>query len=243
MIEIFRRRGDSLESRGYVFLRMMLIFWLPMSLVGVKFLRYSLTLMPLLYVTAAIGIVAIWRGLSSVFRRRLEWEFAPRVAAVAAAVLFVIWPAIPTVNSVISSYPGLWVNSLGGGRIGYYFPHDEYYDLGARESIRYIAENAGKDARMASEIPGVVLYYLERYHRPDIRSEILSQPGFNLNEGRPDFVLLQRGRVYFENLDNFKFIERNFPVVQASTYGGAPAARVFRLRSKDDSPPADSPNP
>lgn len=244
LIEIFRSRGDYPESRGYVFLRMMLIFWLPMSLVGVKFLRYSLSLMPFVYMTAAVGIVAIWRVLSSTLRRlRFQWELAPRVAAVATALVFVAAPAVTTANILRSSQPGLWVNSFGRSRVGYFFPHDEYYDLGARESVRYIAENAEQGARMASEIPGVVQYYLERYNRPDIRSEILSQPSFNLSEGRPDFVLLQRGRVYFENRENFKLIESNFPVVQASTYEGAPAARVFRLGSKEEiaTPGTDNP--
>jgi hypothetical protein len=244
LIEIFRSRGDYPESRGYVFLRMMLIFWLPMSLVGVKFLRYSLSLMPLVYMTAAVGIVAIWRVSSSTLRRlRFEWDLAPRVAAVATALVFVAAPAVTTANILRSSYPGLWVNSFGRSRVGYFFPHDEYYDLGARESLRYIAENAEPGARVASEIPGVVQYYLERYNRPDIRSEILSQPSFNLSEGRPDFVLLQRGRVYFENRENFKLIESNFPVVQASTYEGAPAARVFRLGRKEEiaMPPIDNP--
>ena len=244
LIEIFRRRGDYPESRGYIFLRMMLICWLPMSLVGVKFLRYSLSLMPLVYMTAAIGIVAIWRVSSSMLRRlRFEWNLAPQVAAVATALVFVAAPAVTTANILRSSHPGLWVNSLGRSRVGYFFPHDEYYDLGARESIRYIAENAEPGARMASEIPGVVQYYLERYNRPDIRSEILSQPGFNLSEGRPDFVLLQRGRVYFENRENFELIESNFPVVQASTYEGAPAAQVFRLGRKEEiaMPPIDNP--
>lgn len=245
LIEIFRRRGNYLESRGYVFMRMMLLFWLPMSIVGVKFLRYSLSLMPLVYMTAAIGIVAIWRVLASTLRRRSEWDVASRVAAVATAAVFVVAPAVTTARSILTSHAGLWVNSIGGSRIGYFFPHDEYYDLGARESIRYIAENAEQGARLASEIPGVVQYYLERYNRTDIRSEILSQPGFNLNEGRPDFVLLQRGRVYFENIENFKYIERNFPVVQANTFEGAPAARVFRLGSEQESSAsaASGPNP
>jgi hypothetical protein len=244
LVEIFRSRGDYPESRGYIFLRMMLIFWLPMSLVGVKFLRYSLSLMPLVYMTAAIGIVAIWRVSSSTLRRlKFEWDLAPRVAAVATALVFVAAPAVTTANILRSSYPGLWVNSFGRSRVGYFFPHDEFYDLGARESVRYIAENAEPGARVASEIPGVVQYYLELYNRPDIRSEILSQPSFNLSEGRPDFVLLQRGRVYFENRENFKLIESNFPVVQASTYEGAPAAQVFRLGRREEiaMPPIDSP--
>jgi hypothetical protein len=116
--------------------------------------------------------------------------------------------------------------------VGYFFPHDEFYDLGARESIKYIAETAPPGARMASEIPGVVEYYLERYNRPDIRSEIMSQPNFSLSEGRPDFVLLQRGRLYLENQENFGYIEKNFPVVQSSTYQGAAAARVYMVGGK-----------
>jgi hypothetical protein len=162
---------------------------------------------------------------------------------VATALVFVAAPAVTTANILRSSYPGLWVNSFGRSRVGYFFPHDEFYDLGARESVRYIAENAESGARVASEIPGVVQYYLERYNRPDIRSEILSQPSFNLSEGRPDFVLLQRGRTYFENRENFKLIESNFPVVQASTYEGAPAAQVFRLGRKEEiaMPPIDNP--
>lgn len=234
LIEIFRRRGDYLESRGYLFLRMMLVWWLvPMSVLGAKFLRYSLALMPLVYITAAVGIVAMWRVLSSMLRRlKVEWDWAPRIAGVATALVFVAVPAMTTAGVLRSSHPGLWLNSFGGSRTGFFFPHDEYYDLGARESIRYIAENAAPGARLASEIPGVVEYYLERYNRPDIRSEILSRTNLNLNEGLPDFVLLQRGRMYFENREKFYFLEANYPVAQSSTYQGAPAAQVFRLERK-----------
>ena len=100
-----------------------------------------------------------------------------------------------TIESLLRSHPSLYVNVFGGNRIGYFFPHDEFYDLGARESIRFIAETAPPGAKMASETPGVVQYYLERFSRSDIRSEIISQPSFTLNGGRPDFVMLQRGRV------------------------------------------------
>src|SRR6185369_18066816 len=70
LVEIFRRRGPYPESRGYLFLRMMLVLWLiPEALVGTKFLRYSLSLMPVIYMTAALGIVMIWRALSEVISR------------------------------------------------------------------------------------------------------------------------------------------------------------------------------
>ena len=148
---------------------------------------------------------------------------------------FVIAPAVVTTSCLIHSYPSLYVNVFGGNRIGYFFPHDEYYDLGARESIKFIAETAPPGAMMASEIPGVVQYYLERFNRTDIRSQIISQPGFTLTEGRPDFVLLQPGRVYFENVENFRFIEKNCPIAQSSVYEGTSATRVYTTGDKESS--------
>lgn len=229
LIEIFRRRGSYPASRGYLFLRVMLVFWLfPMAITGGKFLRYSLSLLPLVYMTAAIGMVVIWCGLSHVISRAsIDARRAGQLAAIPVAVVFLIAPIVTMIENM--PYPSLYLNAFGAGRVGYFFPHDEFYDLGARESIKYIAETAPPGARMASEIPGVVEYYLERYNRPDIRSEIMSQPNFNLSDGRPDFVLLQRGRLYFENRENFNFIEKNFPVVQSSTYNGAAAARVYKI--------------
>lgn len=228
LVEIFRRRGPYPSSRGYLFLRVMLVFWLlPMSLIGVKFLRYALSLMPLVYMTAAIGVMVMWRMLASWLNRRaLDRQPARALAAIAVAAVFIIAPAVTMIRNL--PYPSLYVNALGKGRMGYYFPHDEFYDLGARESIKYIAETAPPGARMASEIPGVVDYYLEQFDRRDIRSEILSQPSFTLDERRPDFVLLQSGRLYFENAENYLFIERNFPVAQSSVYQGATAAQVFK---------------
>jgi len=234
LVEIFRRRGDYPYSRGYLFLRMMLVFWLvPEALVGCKFLRYSLSLMPIIYMTAAVGVVGMLRITSLAVRKFAVGGRVVRATAAAAVVAaLIIVPSVQTIRSLAFSYPSLYVNVFGRNRIGYFFPHDEFYDLGARESIRFIADTAPPGAMIASEIPGAVEYYLERFNRPDIHSEIISQPSFTLNQEQPTFVLLQRGRVYFENIDNFKFIEKSFPLVQASIYEGAAAARVF-LMDKD----------
>jgi hypothetical protein len=230
LVEIFCQRGDSRLARGYLFLRIMLIFWLlPMSLMGSKFLRYSLSLMPVIYMTAAVGILAMWRVLANLLKRcALDSQLAEKLAGVVALVTFIVAPAFITLKWGLP-HPGLYTNILGGSRVGYFFPHDEFYDLGARESIKYIAENAPPNATIASEIPGLVEYYLERYKRPDLRSKIMSHPDFHLHEGALDYVLLQRGRVYFENEANVKFITNNFPLAQASTYNGAAATQVYKL--------------
>jgi len=231
---IFSSRGSYPYSRGYIFLRMMLVFWLiPEAVVGTKFLRYSLSLMPLIYMTASVGIVLMWRALFSLIRKAGAGMHGARMtAAVAVTAAFIIAPAVVTIRCLSQSHPSLYVNVFGRNRVGYFFPHDEFYDLGARESIRFIAETAPPAAKMASEIPGVVQYYLERFNRPDIRSEIISQPSFTLSRGRPDFVLLQRGRVYLENIENFNFIEKTFPIVQSSVYEGAAASRVYATGEK-----------
>jgi hypothetical protein len=229
VVEIFRHRGKYPECRGYLFLRLMLIFWmLPMSLVGAKFLRYTLTLLPIFYMIAAVGVVTIWRIVWWVMRKaRLENGWARGLVSAAAATVFVIAPAFTAARAVLISHPSLYVNALGGGRVGYFFPHDEFYDLGARESIRYVAETAPPGSSLASEIPGVVEYYLERYNRSDIHIEIMSKPGFGLHASAPQFVLLQRGRLYFENKQNFEHIELNYPLAQASTFDGVSAAQVY----------------
>lgn len=231
---IFSTRGQYPSSRGFIFLRMMLVFWLiPEAVVGTKFLRYTLSLMPIVYMTAAVGIMVMWRSLVSVIKRAGGTLQISRVSgAVVVSLAFVLAPAALTVKSLVDSHPSLYLNTFGGNRVGYFFPHDEFYDLGARESIRFVAETAPPGARMASEIPGVVKYYLDRFNRSDIRSEIMSQPSFSLTRDPPDFVLLQRGRVYVENIENFNFIEKNFPIVQASVYEGAAASRVYATSNK-----------
>jgi hypothetical protein len=232
--EVFRRRGTYPHSRGYLFLRLLLVCWLfPEALLGVKFLRYALPLMPFIYMAAAVGIVVIAAGVTKVSNRLLPTKPVTRaIASLGTAAFLVIAPSVTTITSVLNSHPSLYVNILGGGRVGYFFPHDEFYDLGARESIRFIAETAPRGALIASEIPGVVQYYLERFNRPDIRSRSLSRSGFEPSETHPEFVVLQPGRVYFENLEISSRIEGSFPLVQSSVFEGTPATRVYAINAR-----------
>jgi 4-amino-4-deoxy-L-arabinose transferase-like glycosyltransferase len=236
LIEIFRHRGAYPQSRGYLFLRLMLVFWLlPMSLVGTKFLRYTLFLMPLVYMTSAIGAIVLWKAaVRFMVAFNIDWLLARRVAAVWVSLVVVGFPSFIAARSIITSHPGLYVNALGGGRVGYFFPHDEFYDLGARESIRYIADTAPRGARLASEIPGVVDHYLKQYGRTDIESVILSHPEFDLNKTKPDYALVQRGRVYVENQASLKVIQTTWLPVQTSSYQGAATSQVY---SAKDPPP------
>jgi hypothetical protein len=234
-VEAFRRRAPHAGGRNAILLRIMFVFWLgPMSIAGAKWSRYILAFLPFVYIASGVGVVVVWRWLST-WLAGITGRLRPgttrmlgRALATAVVLFFVIMPALLSIRSL--PYASLYVNSLGLGRVGYFFPHDEFYDVGARESIRYIADNAPYGAKVASEIPGVLAYYLERYGRTDIRSEIISNPDFDFVKGEPDYVILQKGRLYLENRDEFLMIEENYPVVQESTYGGAIASQVYRTQ-------------
>jgi hypothetical protein len=229
VVEIFRYRGPVGRTRGYLFLRVLLFFWLfPMAIAGSKFLRYTLSLMPLVYMTAAVGMALMWRWLSvAMAKLSLRPVVAGGLAAAAITIVFVGAPAVTTFMNL--PHPSLYMNSIGGARVGYFFPHDEFYDVGARESIKYIAETAPRGASVASEIPGVVQYYMDRYDRADIRTEVMSHPLFNLDAHTPNYVILQRGRVYFENEEDYKRIEAGLRPVQTSTFSGVETSRVYRM--------------
>src|SRR5262249_54749228 len=175
VITLFRRPRSEFEARGHLFLRIMLIFWLiPMSLIGVKFLRYTLAVIPFVYMTASVGALTCWRLGSNMVNKlipavallnktagnqgRVSSRLFPRpytsigaLPAVVVITVFVLWPAATALRSL--PYPALYTNSFGAGRVGYFFPHDEFYDVGARESIEYIAEHAPSGVLVACEIP------------------------------------------------------------------------------------------
>jgi hypothetical protein len=250
VVVVFGQRRSEYTGKGNLFLRIMLIFWLfPMSFMGVKFLRYTLALMPFFYITAAVGAATVWRaGLNAIRKVRLparhfynigrfysqfpsnpvgaRYRVMSWLPATGVLCVFVLWPAATSVAYL--PYPALYTNSFGAGRVGYFFPHDEFYDLGARESIKYIAEHAPQGALVASEVPAVAQYYLERYGRTDMRSETMSHPRYDLAASPPDFALLQPGRVYFENQRDIGIIESSFNIAQSCEYGGAVATRVYQ---------------
>jgi len=241
-VSLFVRRKPDRWARGHLFLRIMLILWLfPMSFVGVKFLRYTLALIPFVYMTAALGAVVVWRTGLMAFKKlerrlarvRVPYRVFGSLPAAGVLGVFVLWPSLTTLSYL--PYPSLYTNCLGGGRTGYFFPHDEFYDLGARESIKYIADHAPEGALVATEIPAVLLYYLEKYGRSDIRSDIMSRPRYDFAASMPDYTIVQPGRVYFENQKEIGMIESSFDIAQSSIYRGFPATRVYPTNSRRSS--------
>ena len=228
VVEIARRWR---REPGAAFLLLMFVLWIvPYSLVGAKWLRYTLSLMPLVYMMAAVGITALARGAVGLLRRRCI-AFASQVVWGAAVVVFVALPAL--IAYAQRPHHALYTNALAAGRAGYYFPHDEFYDDGLREAIGYVGINAPPGATIAHETPGVAKYYLEKFGRTDLRSRVISDSRFDVADApAPLFVILQRGRAYFENRDEREAIRNstNFIKVYEGTIRGASAVEVYARR-------------
>jgi hypothetical protein len=214
------------KNPAHAFPLLMFLFWIvPYSLFGAKWLRYTLSLMPFVYMIAAVGIMTLVRLCASLLSG-LGAERALRLASISALLIFVAWPAWTAYAN--RPHYAAYTNALGGGRTGYYFPHDEFYDDGLREAIRYVAERAPQGAMVAHETPGVVRYYAQRYGRTDLQSRVLSDYAFNLADAPPStYFIVQRGRTYFENQEKLREVRARFRKVFEVNINGASAVEVY----------------
>jgi len=80
---------------------------------------------------------------------------------------------------------------------------------------------------IVTEVPGVVRYYQEKYGRPDLQSQVLSDPKYTPSDTQPAFIILQRGRTYFENQQEMKDVKARFTLVYAKCIRGHTAAEVY----------------
>jgi dolichyl-phosphate-mannose-protein mannosyltransferase len=209
---------------GHAFVLFMFLFWIvPYSLMGAKWLRYTLSLMPFVSMLAAIGVVAI---VKFAVRRLHTTVRTPAIVAAVTVLLFIGLPAWSAYSA--APHYGLYTNAIGAKHVGYFFPHDEFYDDGLREAIKFACDSAPPGAIIAHETPATTRYYLERFGRTDLKSKTISSPDFDpAHLSGPAYIIVQHGRTYFENRDKLALIRSNFRKVHEITIQGIPAAEVF----------------
>jgi len=209
---------------GHAFVLFMFLLWIvPYSLIGAKWLRYTLSLMPFVYMLAAVGAVELIRLVN----RNLRASNQGRAAF--TGVLVAIFLGLPawTAYSAGPHY-ALYTNAFAKNHVGYFFPHDEFYDDGLREAIKFVCDTAPPSAVIAHETPAVTRYYLRRFGREDLRSKAISAPDFDVaNISGPAYIIIQRGRTYFENRDKLSFVRTHFAKVREEKIDGHTAAEIF----------------
>ncbi|GBC78077.1 hypothetical protein HRbin08_01563 [bacterium HR08] len=225
---LFVVRGRKEE--GPFFLRFMLVFWfVPYSLFGGKWLRYTLSLMPLVYMTAAVGIALVIREGS----RRLSGAFVRHGFVALMLAFFLGAPVWAAVHA--SPYYSFYVSALGGGaeKRAYYFPHDEIYDAGMREALAFIAARAPRGSRVGHDAPEVVRFYASRFGRGDLLGVELSSSEFALTrDSRPLYVIVQKGRRYFENQRWLEELERHYRPIWEVRIEGVVTTRVYEIPAR-----------
>jgi hypothetical protein len=219
LVASIKRRREP----GHAFVLFMLFFWLvPYSLIGAKWLRYTLSLMPFIYMSAAVGVVALVRMAA---RSRASTRSRTIIAA-AAVVIFIGLPAWTAYSA--GPHYSLYTNAIGANHVGYFFPHDEFYDDGLREAIKIVCDAAPPGAIIAHETPATTRYYLGKFGRGDLNSKAISAPEFEVaNISGPAYIIIQRGRTYFENRDKIAAIRATFKKINEVTVNGMTAAEIF----------------
>lgn len=222
LIEVCRRRREP----GPSFLLFMFLLWIiPFSLLSAKWLRYMLAWMPTVYMIAALGLARVFSWSFRLMKNATRRRLVPAMAGVLAA-LFLLQPAWAGARS--GPYYSLYLNALGGGRVGYYFPHDEVNDMGLREAIARICEQAPEGARVGGETAPVFAYYFHKFGRDDLHYFDLSDQAKRMEAPLGAYVVVQDGRRYFENASFIQRVELYQTPIQTVDIGGAAAVRVYR---------------
>ncbi len=223
---IFRKRlGDA----RYLILFWMLFWFMPFTVMGGKFTRYFTMALPVVLITAAVGIQFVANGVARLLARLLDNEFSQGYARAFVFAVALVFPAYASAS--VLPYYRLYTNALGGGtkRAGSYFPHDEFYDASVREAVAAIVARAPAGVRVASETPGLFTYYAQSNGRHDLLSLSLSDKKSiaQLKEG--DFIIVARGRRYFSNDAIVSQLQPRFEPAMTFKLGGVPALSVYVL--------------
>jgi hypothetical protein len=233
LVEIARHRTE----RGFVLLRMLLVLLLvPYSLMASKFLRYTLPMLVVIDMIAAVGLIRLVRGLN-----RLQALSAMERRTLSAAVLTLSLASVSFAAATSGPFYSLYQNVIGDrlAAPGTTFP-EETYDFGVREAVGAIAVSAGQSAAVVSDVPEVVAEYLRSAGRGDVQVRSLSAEGIP-QHATETWVIVQNEHITFENqpvIEQLRHRERPWREFRAAT---VPAAEVFRLEGRDPCVPAPLP--
>lgn len=210
------------RQRGFIWMRIFLVVPLVgYSLMASKFQRYSL---PMLVVIDIMAAVTVAMGLGWLWRRP-SWPVAVRAAAtgVASAAL-VGWLSMQQWDS--APHYSLHQNAVGALEPAAAVFPEESYDYGVREAVEVIAAAAAPGAAIVSDASLAVGYYVERSGRSDLAVRTLSDDGL---AGRGEqWVIVQDAHIYFENQAVVAQLRRETPWREYHLRGTS-VLQVFRL--------------
>jgi len=191
------RHRDSLAS--CCFISMGLLQMVGLSVSGGKFIRYSLWLLPFLYLAGGYAIQETSRWMRG---RRMS----PVFMGVAAILVFggsffdlCAW----------SPYYSFYLNSIGGGRrnVARFFSPDEVAESDTRQVAELACRTSPAHARLATARPLSMAWYVERCGRSDIQVTPLYDRAYDPQNG--DLIVLEPSRRFLETQRYFDLLEKS----------------------------------
>ena len=170
-----------------------------LSICGAKWIRYSLPVLPFLFLAGGYAVQMTWNHL-----RERKVSLVP--VGLAAVILFA-WPFLEL--HAWSPYYAFYLNSIGGGakNIARYFAQDEVSEFDTREVARQVCPGAPTATRLATARPMSMTYYLENCRRADIQVVPLYDPRYMPREG--DLIVLEPSRRFLETQQFFDLLSKS----------------------------------
>jgi hypothetical protein len=190
---------DRRNLASCFFLSLGLLQLAGLSVSGAKWVRYSLPMLPFLFLAGGYAVQVTWD-------RMKEKKMLLAFAGLAAATLF----ALPLLElHTWAPYDSFYLNSVGGGQnnIARYFGQDEVSEFDTREVAQKVCSIAPADARLATARPMSMTYYVENCGRTDIEIVPLYDRHYAPREG--DMIVLEPSRRFFETQKFFDALGRS----------------------------------
>ncbi len=180
------------------FLSFGLLQLFALSICGAKWMRYSLSMLPFLFLAAGYAVERIWQ-----FAKQKPSQ-VPMVAVGMAAIILFAWPLVE-LRSWAPYYP-FYLNSIGGGtkNVARYFAPDEVSEFDTREVAQKICPVAPRAVRLATARPMSMSYYIESCGRADIQVVPLYDASYVPQQG--DVIVLEPSRRFVETQRYFDLL-------------------------------------
>jgi Dolichyl-phosphate-mannose-protein mannosyltransferase len=170
------------------FLTLGMVQLLGLSVSGAKWIRYSLPLLPFLYLAGGYAVQHLWTAMKE--------KTASRFLVGAAAVILFGWPLLELEGW--APFYSFYLNSIGGGtrNVTRYFAPDEVSEFDTREVAQEVCPFALRGSKLATARPMSMAYYLEACGRTDMNVVSLYDPHYVPQDG--DLIVLEPSRRFFE---------------------------------------------
>jgi hypothetical protein len=203
------------------FISLGIVQLIGLSVSGAKWIRYSLPLLPFLYLAGGYAVQRIWKISKE---RGLSLSFVG-----AATIIFVGFP----LGGLLRWAPfySFYLNSIGGGKqsVTRYFAPDEVSEFDTREVAQLVCRSASRNANLATARPMSMTYYLQACGRNDMKVMALYDPHYVPQDG--DFIILEPSRRFLETQRFFDVLGNSAMLHSEVRVGPVRASTIYLFDS------------